>query len=423
MTARSIRLLICLGLLLTPIFYLPAILEMTARVTAGGVPPARDLIAIKAAKDILLVVICLLFLLDVLRGGRFVASPFVLFLAVGIGISFCVSFLRAGPLLAMIGLRSISPFVLILVGYRYVDMKSLGVIVRVLGVLLLIETCAAVVRALYGVPVDGRTIFGLVARPSGTFTSPTSWSVFISMMCCYIAGFDISLHGRLRSKTKLVVVASGVLVYFAAAGAGILAFAAFLMSYFLCFSKAHACLKAAIAPLLLSAPILILNNLPVLTGRPGAYRSVESRVGIITNVISSMNLGEIAFGKGLGVGSDAAVTLQRIHPEMLAGVDYLFGADSLYAAMVGQMGVVFLAVFLVFNWYLLAKALRFRDRGVHPIVVLAIPSILVGAGGSVTTEVFPVNWLLFLLYGMALQGGNAGEGFRYNNLGICGDSG
>jgi hypothetical protein len=404
MTGRLIRLSLYFGLLLTPVLYLPAILEMTTRVTAGGLPPGHGVIAIKAAKDILLLTVFLFFCLDVLRGYPFVGDPFVWLLAGGIGISFLVSLSLAGPVLGLIGLRGISPFILIFVGYRYVDTKALRTIVRILGVLLAIETSAAIVRAFYGVPVDGRTFFGLVARPSGTFVSPTSWSVFISLTACYILGFDISLYARPRRRTWFVVALSGLLVYVSGAGAGLFAFTAFLASYFLFFSRIHAYLKAGVFPLLLLAPVLILTNLSFLTGRPSAFHSVESRVGIIGNLLSSMSPREMAIGKGLGVGSDVAITIQRLHPEMLTGIDNLFGSDSLYAAMLGQMGLVFVVVFLVFNFRVFGRSLRVRDHGVHPIVILAIPAILAGANGSVTTEVFPVNWLLFLLYGMALKG-------------------
>jgi hypothetical protein len=400
MIRKSIRMLVCLALLLTPILYLPAVMEMTMR---AGLTAGRDAIAMKAAKDVLLIVIFSLFLLDVLWGRAFVSNPWIWALATGIAISFCVSFYRSGPLLAMIGLRSISPFVLIFVSYRYMDARSLRAIVKVLGVLLFVEFCATVVRALYGVPVDGRTFFGLVARPSGTFASPTSWSVFITLIACYKLGFDVSQYGYPRGRTWLVVGVCALLVYLAAAGAGLFAFTGLMASYFLFLSKTHRYLKAAVLPLILLAPIVILSNLPLLTGRARAYSSVRIRSGIILDLMQSMDFREMLIGKGLGVGSDVAITVRHLNPDILAGVDDLYYSDSIYAAMLGQMGLVFAVVFLLFNVYLFTRALRRRWFGVCPIAILAIPAVMAGGAGSVITEVYPVNWLLFILYGMALR--------------------
>lgn len=402
-TAQFIRMLVYFGLFLTPVLCLPAVLNMTTRAPKDGLPPGHEVIAIKAAKDILLLLMFSFLILDVLRGYPFVRDPFVWLLLCGIGISFCVSLFQAPAFLAVMGMRAISPFVLIFIGYRYVDMRALRRIVKILGVLLAIETCAAFIRAFYGVPVDGYNSLGLVARSSGTFASPSSWAVLISLLNCYIIGMDVSVYGVPRKRTWFVVGVSCFLVYLSGAGAGILAFAAFLCAYFLFLSKVHPYLKAALLPLLLVMPALILANLAFLTGRPSAFRSVESRLAIIMNVVSSMNLREMVTGKGLGVGTDVVMTIQRLRPEMLRGIDGAFVSDSLYAAILSQMGIIWLVVFLAFSVHIFRRSLTVRHHGVYPIVLLAVPSVLAGGSGSVTTEVFPVNWLLFLLYGMALN--------------------
>ena len=58
---------------------------------------------------------------------------------------------------------------------------------------------------------------------------------------------------------------------------------------------------------------------------------------------------------------------------------------------------------MVFNIYLFAKAISSRYQGIHPIALLAIPSAMVASLANNIIELFPVNWVLFAVYGLVLK--------------------
>lgn len=208
MTNRKlVQHLILLALFLTPFFGLQYWLQiMPSLGTYLGI--GSQIVAIKAVKDVLLGGILLLALLDIVRGCPFLCHPIVWFMTTLIVSSFAVTFAKASPLLALIGLRGISPFLLIFVAYRYLDMAYVRRLGRMLSFLLLLELCAAWVRARYGLATHGLTYLGLAARPSGTFAAPASWSIFISFISCYLMGFDIFRYGHFRRKTMFLLAVS-----------------------------------------------------------------------------------------------------------------------------------------------------------------------------------------------------------------------
>jgi hypothetical protein len=402
MIRNLIQRLILVGLILTPVFGLQYWLQilpgLDTYVTIGA-----QIIMIKAAKDVLLSAIFILFLLGVLGGRRISCDPLLSFMLTLLVVSFAVTASEYSPVLAVIGLRGLSPFLLVFVAYSYLDMPHIRSVVRVLVVLLLVESCGACVRAGYGSALHGLTYLGFAARPSGTFASPSSWSIFLCLIICYILGFDIHTFGRPRTKTWFFTAMSVLLILFAGSGAGLLAVATIMACWFLFFTKVHPYLKASILPLMVLASVAVFLSLPVLTGRPRILESAASRMGILSNVFLSPNLKELLIGRGLGIGSNVAVTFAKLNSLAPDAADAVFIADSLYASFMAQMGILFLGAFLILNVWVFRKALAARYSGVNPIILLAVPATLVGALGNVMTEVFPVNWLLFIMYGMALR--------------------
>ena len=97
------------------------------------------------------------------------------------------------------------------------------------------------------------------------------------------------------------------------------------------------------------------------------------------------------------------MTLAKFSPVAFRAADRVFITDSLYASLMAQTGIFFLVAFLLLNVWVFRKALAARYSGINPIVLLLVPLVLIAAFGNVTTEVFPVNWLLFIMYGIALR--------------------
>jgi hypothetical protein len=365
---------------------------------------------LKAAKDVLLLGIFGLFLLDALRGRPILCDPLLLGMSAILVISFLMTAHEHGPILALAGLRGLSPFLLAFVAYSYLDLRHIRSVVKVLVFLLLVEFCAACVRARYGAAVHGFTFLRLAARPCGTFIAPSSWSIFLCFILCYLVGFDIQRFGRPRRSTWFLAGICAFLVLLSGSGAGILALATAAVCWFLFFTRVSSHLKAAVLPTIMLSSLGVWTLMPILTRRPRVFDSADSRLRILADIFLSCSPKELLLGRGLGIGSNVAVTLVRLDSLAFDVGGEVFIADSLYGSLMAQMGILFLLTFVFFNGWLFQKALVARRCGVNPIVLLAVPVVLVGALGNVTTEVFPVNWLLFILYGIALK--PFGEGVR-----------
>ncbi len=394
--------LILIGLALTPVLGLQLWLRVLPLLGAY-VTDGPHVIMIKVTKDAILCAILICFILDVLRGRPILCNPLLLCIVVLLGISFAVTAAEQPPVLALLGLRAFSPFFLVFIAYSYLDMTHIRSVVRVLSFLLIVELCAACIRMRYGLAIHGVTYLGLAARPSGTFMSPSSWSIFLCFIICYMLGLDVHRFGRPRRRTRCLVAVSTILVLLSGSGAGVLALTTLLSCYLLFFSRANSYLKASLVPMFLLMACVIGGHLHTITGRATIYRSLWTRVGIFSDVFMSAGTKEMLIGRGLGAGSNVAVTFASLNPLASWDSDTVFIADSLYASMMAQAGVLFLLVFLLLTVWVFRRALSAPYVGMNPVVLLAVPAALVGALGNVITEVFPVNWLLFIMYGVALK--------------------
>lgn len=401
-TKGSISYLVLTGFVLTPILGLQTWLQVFP---ALGVYVANGpyIVMMKATKDIVLCAILILFFLGTLRGRPLLCNPLIVCIGTLLCISFAVTAFEDSPVLALIGLRGLSPLLLVFVAYSYLDMSHIRSVVRVLSFLLLVELCAAWVRARYGLAMHGSTYFGFAARPSGTFASPSGWSLFLCFIVCYLLGFDVHLFGRPRGRTWLLVATSIFLIFLSGSGAGILSLTAVLACYFFFLTRSHPFLKVALLPIFVFVILGIVGSLAVVTGRTGVYGSFGTRVGIFSEVFSSMGPKEMLVGRGLGVASNAAVTVAKLGAFGADATQGVFIADSLYASLMAQTGILFLMAFLLLNLWVFRKALAARYVGINPIVVLAIPAFCFGGLANVSMEVFPVNWLLCIAYGLALK--------------------
>jgi hypothetical protein len=400
-TKRLISCLILTGLVLTPVFGLQDWLEML-RILNFQVD-AQAQIVVKLAKDALLGMACLVFVLDVLKGRGFPRSVALYAMISLLLIAFAYTAIEVSPLLALIGLRSLSPLFIIFIAYSYFDMAFIRNLMRVLFFLFVVECIAAMLQAVVGRPIAGLTYFQLAARPFGTFANPWSLAIFTCFVVCFTIGYDIHLYGRLSRMTHGVVVVASVCVGLTQSGAGLLALSTILVLYFLVLSRQHSYVKASLMPALLLTPIVVFFNLAWLTGRARVGASAQTRMDILGNLMDSLSMKGILIGKGLGLGSNAAVTFSRLSSASFEGADALFISDSLYTGLISQVGLLFLLSFTVFSVVVFLHAVRRKRLGVNSIAVMAIPSALVAGLGNNVLELFPVNWLLCIVYGLVLR--------------------
>ncbi len=202
-------------------------------------------------------------------------------------------------MLALAGLRGLSPFVLVFVAYSYLDVTHIRRIVKVLGVLLLVEFCAACVRAKFGSAIHGLTL-GLAARPCGTFRLP--------VQLVGLPVLDHMLHGRFRypevraaANEDMVLGRRGnvsdlhVRIRGWCPGSG-------------CRLWLLALIFRQDIPIPQGLALLAVHvrgrggvDVPSpLTGRPRVFDSANTRIGILSDIFLSCDLKEFFLGRGLG---------------------------------------------------------------------------------------------------------------------------
>jgi hypothetical protein len=400
-TGKAISHLLILALVLTPIFGLQEWLEIVP--AFNHVVDNELQMAVKATKDILLAMILLLFALDVLRGRPILAKPLIWVMFSLALIASLITSARGKPLLALIGLRSLSPLLLVFVAHSYLDMAFMKRMLRVLLFIFILECCAATIQVLIGSPISGHTFFKLAGRPFGTFAKPWSLAVFICFIVCFTIGWDVHCYGRPRRMALGLALVSAFFVYLTASGAGVLTLATMLTVYILVLKRNHPYAKAAIVPAILLAPAVAFYNLTWLTGRTGVFRSVHSRLGILHAFADSSGIKEMLIGRDMGLGSNAAMTFSRLGAAEFGGANSLFISDSLYVSLLSQAGFIFLLCFLAFNALLFERARRSRCQGMNPVAIMMIPAALAASLGGNVLELYPVNWLLCIVYGAVLR--------------------
>lgn len=376
---RSIRFLILVAVLLTPVFNIGevvALLQGTVGFGVGGYTPT----SIKAIKDLLLLLIAALGLLSFVVSGRTnrLAVPFVvLLLYVGAVVLLA---LAVDPRLPAAGLRWILPVFLIFLLVRHVDEGLLRRIARILVPLLVVHFAAQLLQLLFMSNWYGVTFFGLAARVPGIFFMPNS-AGFFSVMCLYFAVFHLPL-GKSRRMACIVAPAS---VFLTQSGTGLIVLLAFTLLLVLGVRKAVLLLPAG--PLL---GIAMLFLLPLLTGRGGDYVAISggTRLSIFADLFSKGEWLPRAFG----FATNTAVALSSGGSAGTAGGGSII-ADSTYASVLGNLGLlgIFMLLALGIGW----GVILLRDQRLDLYAATLIFSLY--GFTIIIMEAFPMSLFLAVL--------------------------
>jgi len=399
-TIRSIvNGLILIIFMLTPIFGWQELL--TSFPGFSGIMSSGPMVLIKIIKDLVLGIIAVLFMIDLLVARRKLVENAWLWLLMGLLLLSAASTYFYEPMMAIVGVRVFSPFILVFVSYRFFDLPSFRRIKNVLFAVCLLEFAVALVQRsfFYGMPA----LFG--SRVFGTFTAPGAFAAFICYVLCLQMGDDLARHNKVKIRTWVFYLLSIVFILFAASGGGLVSLAVIAVVYFLVYARVDVLIKYMLVPVILIIPLVAFSNLPLLTGRNQIIsESGSTRLSIFVEMISTFGIKEMAIGKGLGIGSNAAATIQtyNIVPGMTGDEDILI-ADSFYASALSQVGLVFLVAFIVFMLNRFLFAWRNKMSGINPTIILTVPLILVTSMTGIITESFPLNWLIFILFGVALK--------------------
>jgi hypothetical protein len=407
---KSLKWLILIAFLLTPIFGLNEYLFLLGQLGGGAiVGKIFTSPLLKSLKDLILVFCLGLGLISCLISKKMIfpniiAPLFFSWLLVG----FMFSCLQNGAIITLYALRIYLPFLLLLIAYLFYQKQDMEKIAWALTFVGLLEMASGAFQIATGMVYNGFNFFGYnLPRMAGTFLTPNSMAIFLLFVVIMIITKE-----QKRYFDWLIFVLLSVGVIMTASGIGLIGLCFVLSLYLFQSYRIDLNLRAIFFLLIVFVLAIILLGLPVLTGRAAINESASTRREILINSITGKSAFDLLFGRGLGVGSNTLEILRVSEGQLPvefnrdALTDISFVSDSLYVSLFSQIGLLGLLLFLALNYFALRNAIRFQDK----LAMLAIPLFLLMGFGSVVIELFPINWLYALVLGMAFgPGGAAGK--------------
>jgi hypothetical protein len=286
------------------------------------------------------------------------------------------------------GMRTFSFLFVALMGTWFIGKSNMNYLAYCVGVLLAIQMMTVIAELIYGLPFHGQVCLfseSLIfpARMTGTFVLPNSLGVFSVIALAFYHAFSKS-----RKYLGWLIVSAVVLVLVSGSATGILSILIFLS--ILSVSQYRGRYRSVIAGLLIGSISIVFFFLPALVGRDDLFDSIFSekgRIGTLQNVISSNNVAENIFGKGLGYGTNIMLNVfERDSGDNLqAHGQFVYESDSTITQLLSQVGVIGMVLFYAI---LFVAMIRDRRASIFYIMIMITSSVMV------IPELFPVNFLL-----------------------------
>ncbi len=139
--------------------------------------------------------------------------------------------------------------------------------------------------------------------------------------------------------------------------------------------------------LLAGSGFVVFMLLPLLTSRTKIYDSLIGRLTLFKEyILASSGWCELLLGRGLGAGTNTAVSL--LMDWKASDNPVVFIADSTPLMLTAQIGII--GLFLVYGILFLAARIDPQARIIYLSIILASLTVNI-------TELFPVNFILGLL--------------------------
>ena len=326
---------------------------------------------IKLLKDVAIVGICLIGVLNCLICRRIYWNVYLLFFFASVLISLLLSIPAKNVWVLLAGVRNLLPIFLIIFAYRFVDFSLQERIAKILIALFIIGISLQIFQLLLPIKIYGLTDFGLSRRNPGFYLIPTSMALFTFTMMYYVYCFLNPTVFR----SLLVFVLGPISALLTGSGTAYFC----LITFFVClavFSRQ----RKLLAPIFLICGIIGLIFLPQLTSRMDIYVSLTERVAKFGSVLNE----NILFSEHFGDGTTSACLLAI---QDNAEVGTLFFADSAFTSTVSSYGLLSLIFLLLAILYGVKMSKN----------LLVFSSVFVTFMFTTTLlELFPANMLLSL---------------------------
>lgn len=359
------------------------VLEVPPNVSRQAV--VQQFLWTKVLVDGVLSVLLLVFITDAYRREQFTVPnfPILLLFFVFVTLAAIVTGMKS-PGRLLVGFRYFSAILLFFVSLSSFSERDLETIGRA----VIILTTVAAILGLVQYVLSGAIRTGRVGELYGiysVFSYPSTFASVLGLGSVFVV-VDRGLSGWTKA---LLLILFFLSVLLSQSGTGIAVFGVILAVW---LYRRHSVGATAIGAL------AVIGAIPVLTRRGDIWSSLIVRVSIFVEYLETFPVVTVLFGKGIGFGTDTAAFL--IDAGYIAGT--VFEADSFYTAMLLQVGLVGLGLFLIVNARFLFISLR-DDSWTATVAMYVIPLVLAISVTRNSFELFPVNWVYWIVCGVLLS--------------------
>lgn len=348
--------------------------------------------ALLAMREITLLLVILTFgHYAVKRGIDSATFVYVQLYFIGLLFFSIIALLTLEPLTVAAGIRQFIYFSLIPVSINLTQENLIKrkYITRVYLIMVIVQFVVSVFQAKYMQHFEGTTFFG--ARVVGGFNNPNTIGIFFSL------GIFISLFLLNREKSGLVlfcICAVGILM----SGSRVAMLAALLTTFLKVVSLPR---PNRIRMYIFTAGLVFALFLPTivnkLSGRTPPPLFQDDRFKIIYYVFNESSFWQFLFGSGVGLDSNLSLVIKNTYPSLFYTKFYLV-TESMYTAVVHQLGLVGLVLYFIFFGYFALSSFR------SFVLITFIMTISVSV---VWVEMYPIN-----LYAMIILGYLHGDSLK-----------
>jgi hypothetical protein len=304
-------------------------------------------------------------------------TPETIFCMLMIALLFFLSSMANGVMIAAAGLRWFLPVLLFMVFRGLAGNVKIEMLTKLLYTLLSVCVVLQVLQLFFMPPLYGTIGSGLAARVPGFFIFPNTTAFFASVATSCVLVFGTSRFMR-ASSIILCAASSGL----AQSGTGILVSILLVLFYF--FGR-YRKLILCVAPLVLIPLLFFLDEI---TGR-GDFLALSGggRLEVFSRIVSTTFTSYDSFGLFTNTG---VLMSGRFFDN---GNDLATVADSMFAAMAGNLGMYSLLVM-----FSLACYIKKRTEAIDWLKLMPIVAVyFLFSFTTIISEAYPMNLLLTFL--------------------------
>lgn len=355
---------------------------------------------IRYSKDVLIVILFLLISINlIIRKKISKVSALVFGITILVIIPFSILSLsfsdEFNKLMIIAGIRIlIFPIVIIIFISEYCDYKFISSIYKILNAMLYLIFIITLLQSIITVN-HFKNLNIAQYRMIGTFAGCGLLGLFGVGMTCFLVLYKIRINNIIYFKQKIVLLA--FIIYASGTRTAMVAYLMIILSY-VYSSKINKNRKFSLTFLyfmiLIISTIFFLNISEVIAGRGDAISAQfeGGRIKFIIDYINSANIKEILFGKGIGFGTNTALSMMS---ELVKnGESNTRVMDGTINILITQFGVTFTLAIVLLYGYLIVKSLKANLSNEVKITFIITNIIFIIIGNTLEQFSFQILFII-----------------------------